>query len=72
MTVLTVVRDAIQAAGLDGLCSAAGECACLLDDLAPCGEIGADCELGHKVDGCSDDCGAGGGCDFHVVAGSRP
>ena len=52
--------------GFDGLYSP-GECACLVDDLYPCGERGEGCRPGYKGD-CTDDCeheGAGEG-NWHV------
>lgn len=52
--------------GYDGL-YAAGECACLSDDLYPCGERPDECRPGYKGD-CSDACtheGAGEG-NWHI------
>jgi len=48
--------------GFDGLCQVDCECACLLDDLFPCGDIYFSCRPGFKIDGCT----CGEGCDFHV------
>ena len=69
LTVLKIVRERLIAEGYDGLVSERGDCACLVGDLAPCNAIGEWCESGHRVDGCSDDCGDG--CDWHVVVGKR-
>lgn len=57
------------------------ECACEMDDLAPCGEMKACCEAGHKVFKDADgkypgDDDEGGlaccpGCIWHMVAGPK-
>ena len=47
-TVRLFVIDAIQAAGADGLLNAAGDCACLLRDLAPCDCMSLDCQIGYR------------------------
>ena len=69
-SVLHIVKDYLERRPeLDGLCADGGDCACLIEDLAPCGEMQETCVPGHKVDGCSDDCGEG--CDWHIVMGPR-
>ncbi len=57
---LTIVRDYLIAHDHDGLFNRDAECACLRDDLAPCGAIGGDCELGQRV---PCDCGDH---DWHI------
>lgn len=59
MSVLEIVHEYLKANKFDGLFSP-GECACKLDDLAPCGEIHGDCEAGYLSD-C--DCGDH---DWHI------
>lgn len=59
-TVIAMVQAHLKANGFDGLYSDDGECACLTDDLAPCGEIGGSCSAGYKQ---RCDCGDH---DFHV------
>ena len=61
-TVLVIVEKWLRKVGYDGLYS--HQCACLVGDLAPCGEIGGGCVAGHKIEGCDDACGLG--CDCHV------
>lgn len=63
-----LVAAGLVRAGYDGLVN--DDCACIVDNLMPCGEPGTSCLAGHKVDGCSDTCGEG--CDWHIVAGRRP
>jgi hypothetical protein len=65
-TVIDMVRARIINLGHDGLVSESRECACLVGDLAPCGEINERCESGIRSDGCTPDCG--NGCDFHITA----
>ncbi len=77
MNVLSIVKGFLERnkALYDGLVSDGGTCACTTDDLEPCGELRASCEPGyaeHYEAGCGGDCGAGGGCDFHIFPGSRP
>lgn len=65
-TVIWIVRDWLTANGYDGLCSNNRECACCTDDLAPCGNIGDDCEAGHKRPcNCGDH-------DWHIVPLEEP
>ncbi len=53
------VEDLLTATGYDGLCNPEVPCGCLKEDLAPCGEICAECRPGkrenvdeHAVCGC--------------------
>ena len=64
-TVIDMVSDALKSGGYDGLVSDSFECACELNDLAPCCEIGDSCMAGYKVTTCPDDCEPG--CDFYIV-----
>ena len=66
MTVREIVRQYLATSGLDGLYNRDGACACLVADLAPCGEIRESCEAGKRVpcDGTLDGCP----CGFHVVS----
>lgn len=56
----------LRAHGFDGLYSP-GECACLVDDLYPCGKRQDDCTPGYKGD-CDDTCEheAAGEGNWHV------
>lgn len=45
------------------------ECGCLAADLSPGDCMSEECYIGHRVEGCSSNCG--NGCDFHVVEGPR-
>ena len=47
MDVLDIVKKYLDENGYDGLYSDY-ECACLKDDLAPCGEMNMDCRAGYK------------------------
>lgn len=69
-----IVRDIVKLwlkeHGYDGLYNDdSGECACLIDDLAPCSEMSEYCTAGYKAP-CDGSC-VDGKCDFHVVA-ARP
>ena len=63
MTVLEMVRLQLEAGGFDGLWSPDAECACKKDDLAPCGEIGGDCQAGYLAP-CPETCGEH---DWHIA-----
>ncbi len=66
MTVIEIVESYLKSNGFNGLYYLESDrCACLLNDLAPCGEITADCQAGYKTPGCVLGCSIGG-CDFHV------
>lgn len=69
LTVVDMAREALTSRGLGGLVHVNGECACKLDDLAPCGDMRGDC-VGGRVESYPDrECPCGDGCDFHVVEG---
>lgn len=72
-TVLEMVRYRIVEIGHDGLYNEHGECACLLDDLAPCGCVSEYCESGVKAPcpGQGEDCFCDGECGFHIEAVSN-
>ena len=61
MTLADLVQAGLRARGYDGLFNDAAECACLVDDLAPCGQPGLECRAGVRAE-C--DCGEH---DFRVV-----
>ena len=81
MTIIDVkgmVESYLKEHGYDGLVQEDGECACLLSDLSPCGDMLPRCRAGHRVE-CDanvheDDRpnGCEGKCAFHVVIGKRP
>ena len=62
-TVREMVATALKAQGFDGLYNI-NECACLIGDLGPCGEIQEHCQAGYKVPGCT----CGEGCEWYIVA----
>lgn len=62
MDVRTIMAQRLKQLGLDGLCSPDCECACLVDDLAPCGAIPADCVAGKRI---PCDCG-GNEHEWHI------
>jgi len=64
VTVMDIVDQYLRANGFDGLFSDNGKCGCVVDDLAPCGELQQDCRAGYMMVGC--DCGEGH--DYHIVA----
>jgi len=53
-TVFGIVAAWLRKNGYDGLYNKDAGCACLLSDLAPCGEMGMECRAGYKRD-CRDD-----------------
>lgn len=64
------IAQSLRKDGYDGLYNAGIECACLLDDLMPCGEPGIDeCCAGYRCE-CTDESCAGYGRKghFHVCA----
>ena len=62
MNVCVIVQEYLKEHGYDGLHSPY-DCACEVDDLAPCCGDMEDCEPGYKVP-----CDCGDGCNFHMVA----
>lgn len=58
-SVREIVRKHLEREGYDGLFNEVGECACLRDDLAPCGSMNELCEEGYRVE-CADP-----ECEFH-------
>jgi len=52
-TVVDMIEKYLRDNGFDGLFSPVGQCACELDDLAPCCEIGQHCEPGYKHAECA-------------------
>jgi hypothetical protein len=62
-TAHSILRDYLTTHGYDGLYWP-GECACLVDDFAPCGDIPRECRPGWRVP-CDGTCDAGR-CQFHV------
>ena len=62
-----IIEAYLREHGFDGLWCP-GECACLLDDLMPCGEGCGSCEPGYRVP-CPPECGEH---DFHVSAHKEP
>ena len=64
--VIDMVMAALRAGGFDGLVHECSECACELDDLAPCGEMGESCMAGWK-----HPCDCDERHDWHIMA-ERP
>ena len=60
--------DWLRAHGYDGL-YLPGECACLIDDLRPCGELDQACKPGYRVE--PDEEWREMGCAW-CVEGKRP
>lgn len=48
MKVIEIVKAHLIANGFDGLYQEDAECACLVDDLRPCGDDCSNCRPGHK------------------------
>ena len=56
--VLKAVENYIRENGYDGLCNLDNDgCGCLVDDLAPCGEMNQRCVLGYRGPAGTDDTG---------------
>ena len=66
--VIDIVKDWLEKNGYDGLFTADGECACENKELAPCTQMGENCQAGYKVEG--KDASARG-YDFLIV-GNKP
>lgn len=58
-----MVKKHLEENGYDGLYSA-GNCACKIDDLFPCGQTDKDCEAGY-LQPCDGSCDMGK-CDWHI------
>jgi hypothetical protein len=73
MDVIEIVTSYLIANGYDGLVEEFGECACLVGDPAPCGQISDSCRAGHRVHVPRGSCEEHGDrCTWHIVAGRRP
>ena len=55
MEVLDIVVEYLQKNNYDGLVNSNYECGCVIDDIAPCGEINGDCVSGYKQM-CTSEC----------------
>lgn len=64
--VVGMVADWLKRHKYDGLYNPEC-CACLIDDLAPCGEMQNECRPGYRAD-CSDACG----CEHYFYEGAWP
>ncbi len=60
MTVLEIVEKYLRDNGYDGLYNPDDECGCLINDLAPCGEMNEECRAGIILERDS------GGYDFII------
>ena len=73
--VLHIVAAYLKAKWLDGMYSPDGGCACVVGDLAPCGQIHGCCEPGYRRDFDDDGCDGGqcgGGCEWHIQKEKPP
>ena len=71
MNVKSIVAEYLKANKYDGLCCLDVPCGCLLEDLAPCGEMSEKCRPGHRenVDKHTPcECGESGEDHWHIVA----
>jgi hypothetical protein len=62
MTVIKIITEYLEQHKFDGLYQP-GECACLKDDLAPCGQVDNECEPGYRTDAPE-----GSSCKWHIGA----
>ena len=53
-SVIEIVGTYIEVNGYDGLYNTDADCACKLHDLAPCGQLGRDCQCGYLQPGDQD------------------
>jgi len=60
MNVRQIVGQWLKKNGYDGLYSSS-ECACIVDDLMPCGEYYSDCESGYRYP-----CDCGEYHEYHI------
>jgi hypothetical protein len=63
--ILDMVHSYLKEHKFDGLFNCDG-CACLTDDLAPCGEISEDCVAGYRHNYPDHHCPCGEGCSWHI------
>lgn len=71
MNVIDIVAEYLRDNKYDGLCLPEHGCACLIKDLAPCGEMSEKCRPGHReiVDRHTPcECGESGEDHWHIVA----
>jgi len=57
----TMLHNYLADNGYDGLFNSDGECACLADDLAPCGYLSENCKAGYR-----QECDCGENHDYHI------
>lgn len=67
-TIKEIVAQYLKANGYDGLYNECGECACLIGDLAPCGEMSGECVSGYKAKCDDDGCGCCTDNGWHIQA----
>ena len=63
--VLDMVKDYLKRNGYDGLYNARGDCACKLEDLAPCSELTEHCTAGY-LQPCGCPCHGEGKHAWHI------
>ena len=71
MNVKSIVAEYLKAYKYDGLCLPDVQCGCLLEDLAPCGEMSEECLPGHRenIDRHTPcECYESGEDHWHIVA----
>ena len=49
ITVVEIIENYLKDNGFDGLYNEIGECACKINDLAPCGQIDHTCKAGYLI-----------------------
>ncbi len=60
-----IVEKYLKDNGYDGLFCSEEPCACLISDIAPCGEPNGECEAGYKT-ACDGSAYCDGKCEFHI------
>ena len=60
-----IVKSYLVANGYDGLYNDMGECACTIDNFAPCEGVCSECKPGYKFDcgSCKNSPANNGGCE---------